>query len=474
MRIVSSAPTSTASSRAGSGALGDIEDRIDRALDDDAQRAAALRPAEANAVDRQEQLRPGADQPALRVRRRPRRRGRCRRCAACRRRRCGRAALSVDLTARRATGAGTRRDRRLSAAARRGWRRPPSTTSRRDRRRRPADRARAGRARAHRRARCAGRRSGRARSGCRRGSRPRHGRRTTRPDRRRAAARRATPPRRARRDRSSSRVARTAATAKQRATMAGTDMKRRMPRNGNDANGADGVPRRRRHYDGSTIRPMNADLHCHSTVSDGTLEPEALAARAKANGVELWALTDHDELGGQQRAPGRRARGRPALPQRRRDLGDLPRHHRAHRRPRHRQRRRAAAPGPGRDARRPRGARPRDGRRAGQGRHHRHLRRRAALRRQPRPDLAHALRAPPGRQRRLRRHAGGLPPLPRRRQARLRAAPLGDAEERGHLDRRRRRHRRSSPTRRATSSRRPRSTRSSPSSRATAGAASRS
>jgi predicted metal-dependent phosphoesterase TrpH len=47
---------------------------------------------------------------------------------------------------------------------------------------------------------------------------------------------------------------------------------------------------------------LNADLHCHSSVSDGTLEPEALAARAKANGVELWALTDHDELGGQQRA----------------------------------------------------------------------------------------------------------------------------------------------------------------------------
>ena len=47
---------------------------------------------------------------------------------------------------------------------------------------------------------------------------------------------------------------------------------------------------------------MNADLHCHSAVSDGTLQPEALAARAKANGVELWALTDHDEVGGQQRA----------------------------------------------------------------------------------------------------------------------------------------------------------------------------
>lgn len=47
---------------------------------------------------------------------------------------------------------------------------------------------------------------------------------------------------------------------------------------------------------------MNADLHCHSAVSDGTLQPETLAQRAKANGVELWALTDHDEIGGQQRA----------------------------------------------------------------------------------------------------------------------------------------------------------------------------
>ncbi|OBS31885.1 phosphatase [Tepidimonas fonticaldi] len=47
---------------------------------------------------------------------------------------------------------------------------------------------------------------------------------------------------------------------------------------------------------------LNADLHCHSTVSDGTLAPEALAERAKANGVELWSLTDHDEVGGQHRA----------------------------------------------------------------------------------------------------------------------------------------------------------------------------
>lgn len=51
-----------------------------------------------------------------------------------------------------------------------------------------------------------------------------------------------------------------------------------------------------------TATILNADLHCHSNVSDGTLAPEALAARAQANGVELWALTDHDEVGGQTRA----------------------------------------------------------------------------------------------------------------------------------------------------------------------------
>jgi hypothetical protein len=50
------------------------------------------------------------------------------------------------------------------------------------------------------------------------------------------------------------------------------------------------------------VHLLNADLHCHSDVSDGTLSPEALAARAHARGVELWSLTDHDELDGQQRA----------------------------------------------------------------------------------------------------------------------------------------------------------------------------
>lgn len=43
---------------------------------------------------------------------------------------------------------------------------------------------------------------------------------------------------------------------------------------------------------------LNVDLHCHSNVSDGVLTPQALAARAKSNGVDVWALTDHDEVDG--------------------------------------------------------------------------------------------------------------------------------------------------------------------------------
>ncbi|WP_429496674.1 3',5'-nucleoside bisphosphate phosphatase [Robbsia andropogonis] len=47
---------------------------------------------------------------------------------------------------------------------------------------------------------------------------------------------------------------------------------------------------------------VNADLHCHSTVSDGTMSPEDVAALAAKGGVTLWSLTDHDEIGGQARA----------------------------------------------------------------------------------------------------------------------------------------------------------------------------
>jgi predicted metal-dependent phosphoesterase TrpH len=50
------------------------------------------------------------------------------------------------------------------------------------------------------------------------------------------------------------------------------------------------------------VHLLNADLHCHSNFSDGSLTPEALAERAHANEVALWSLTDHDEIAGQARA----------------------------------------------------------------------------------------------------------------------------------------------------------------------------
>ncbi len=43
---------------------------------------------------------------------------------------------------------------------------------------------------------------------------------------------------------------------------------------------------------------MKVDLHCHSNVSDGVLAPAAVAAYARKSGVDVWALTDHDEVGG--------------------------------------------------------------------------------------------------------------------------------------------------------------------------------
>ncbi|MES2151751.1 MAG: 3',5'-nucleoside bisphosphate phosphatase [Pseudomonadota bacterium] len=43
---------------------------------------------------------------------------------------------------------------------------------------------------------------------------------------------------------------------------------------------------------------LNVDLHCHSNVSDGVLSPAAVAKYAHQAGVDVWALTDHDEVGG--------------------------------------------------------------------------------------------------------------------------------------------------------------------------------
>ncbi|WEF33330.1 3',5'-nucleoside bisphosphate phosphatase [Pseudoduganella chitinolytica] len=43
---------------------------------------------------------------------------------------------------------------------------------------------------------------------------------------------------------------------------------------------------------------MKVDLHCHSNVSDGVLPPAQVAVHARKGGVDVWALTDHDEVGG--------------------------------------------------------------------------------------------------------------------------------------------------------------------------------
>lgn len=40
------------------------------------------------------------------------------------------------------------------------------------------------------------------------------------------------------------------------------------------------------------------DLHCHSTRSDGLLSPAAVVRRAASRGVDVLALTDHDEVSG--------------------------------------------------------------------------------------------------------------------------------------------------------------------------------
>jgi len=48
----------------------------------------------------------------------------------------------------------------------------------------------------------------------------------------------------------------------------------------------------------ASLHDLNADLHAHSTVSDGTLDPATLVRRAAEKRIDLFALTDHDELGG--------------------------------------------------------------------------------------------------------------------------------------------------------------------------------
>lgn len=43
---------------------------------------------------------------------------------------------------------------------------------------------------------------------------------------------------------------------------------------------------------------LNFDLHCHSNISDGVLSPAELVHRAVEKGVDVLALTDHDDVAG--------------------------------------------------------------------------------------------------------------------------------------------------------------------------------
>jgi predicted metal-dependent phosphoesterase TrpH len=43
---------------------------------------------------------------------------------------------------------------------------------------------------------------------------------------------------------------------------------------------------------------MKADLHLHTTASDGRLSPQELVARAAGQGMEVIAVTDHDSVDG--------------------------------------------------------------------------------------------------------------------------------------------------------------------------------
>lgn len=47
---------------------------------------------------------------------------------------------------------------------------------------------------------------------------------------------------------------------------------------------------------------MRIDLHCHSTVSDGSCPPAEVMRRARAAGLDVVALTDHDTQAGHEQA----------------------------------------------------------------------------------------------------------------------------------------------------------------------------
>ena len=50
--------------------------------------------------------------------------------------------------------------------------------------------------------------------------------------------------------------------------------------------------------EGSSPSPLFADLHLHTSFSDGTYSPEELVEHGRRNGLSAMALTDHDTVEG--------------------------------------------------------------------------------------------------------------------------------------------------------------------------------
>ena len=59
---------------------------------------------------------------------------------------------------------------------------------------------------------------------------------------------------------------------------------------------------------------MRIDLHTHSSVSDGTESPAELLATARAAGLDVIALTDHDTTAGWSVAEAARPPGLTVVP----------------------------------------------------------------------------------------------------------------------------------------------------------------
>jgi 3',5'-nucleoside bisphosphate phosphatase len=59
---------------------------------------------------------------------------------------------------------------------------------------------------------------------------------------------------------------------------------------------------------------VRADLHCHSAASDGTSQPGEVIRRARAAGVDVIALTDHDTVAGHAEAAAALAPGQVLVP----------------------------------------------------------------------------------------------------------------------------------------------------------------